>query len=251
MRNILLLGGTEEASSLAKRLSQQDNCHVVTSLAGRTVNPRALSGEVRVGGFGGVFGLVSYMKQASIDVIIDATHPFAAQMACNAEIAANLMGVPRLKLLRPEWKQVAGDRWIVLSTLKEAATVVKNLAKEQRLSCVFLTTGYQGLEHFKCIERPHFLVRLVDQKSRLAAVPNFTVVNARGPFSVTQELSLYKKYKVQALVSKNSGAKAVYAKIIAARLLQLPVIMVDRPKMPEGNLCKTVDAAIAWLGETS
>ena len=246
---MLILGGTQEAVALAKRLTDEGDYQVVTSLAGRTSRPTKRPGEVRIGGFGGVDGLAAYITEASIDVIIDATHPFAAQMAGNAALASERTGRPRIKLLRAPWRESPGDRWTIVSSFESAAKAVSTLMMPPR-SRVFLATGYQGIGVFQSLS-VQFLVRLVDPKPALDAVSNFTVIIDRGPFTEDNEQALFERYAVQAVVSKNSGGKGTYAKIAAARRLNLPVIMIDRPPIPEGPVCSTIETVIRWLGETS
>ena len=69
----------------------------------------------------------------------------------------------------------------------------------------------------------------------------------RGPFSLQSERSLLQEYKIGAIVSKNSGGDATYAKIIAARELGITVVMVQRPPVPEGEKVADVKSVLAWL----
>ena len=62
-----------------------------------------------------------------------------------------------------------------------------------------------------------------------------------------QERQLLRDYQIQAIVSKNSGGGATYAKVIAARELGLPIIMVQRPASPDGEKVTSIDEAIVWL----
>ena len=143
-QTLLILGGTGEARLLAERLCARSSLRVITSLAGRTSTPEALQGEVRVGGFGGAEGLARYLEDEGIDLMVDATHPFAARMARNAAEAASLTGVPLITLMRPAWQPVAGDNWQITSGMAEAATL---LGPEPRR--VFLAIGRQEVQMFR------------------------------------------------------------------------------------------------------
>src|SRR5580704_2403196 len=111
MRRILILGGTTEARRLAERLADRRDLAVTLSLAGRTANPATQPVPVRIGGFGGAQGLAAHLAAERVDVLIDATHPYAASISANAAQASALSGVPLLGLRRPPWVAVAGDRW--------------------------------------------------------------------------------------------------------------------------------------------
>ena len=255
MRKLLLLGGTAEAVQLANRvgaLSAQIRC--VTSLAGRTRNPRKVMGEVRVGGFGGTRGLTQYIAGEQIDLLVDATHPFAAQMALHASIAAKAAKIDHVKLLRPAWVACKGDHWLSVNSTQEAASVLQQSTLSD-CNKVFLTTGYQGIEVFQSLSDHEFLVRLVDHREQVANSANFQLLTDRGPFDVDAEVALMKRHRIKCVVSKNSGGEATYAKIEAARRLALPVIMIRRPAPPPGLVVDTVAAVMHWLeshlGETS
>jgi precorrin-6A/cobalt-precorrin-6A reductase len=237
----LVLGGSTEASELARRLSGGP-FDVVTSFAGRTRERVQPAGAVRVGGFGGVAGLARYLESERIDVLVDATHAFAAHMPYNAAAACDRVGVPRLRLCRPPWRAVDGDRWHPVRDLDHAAGTIVRLGAQR----VFLTTGRQELGPFVPLTEVWFLVRAIEAPER-ALPPRSRVVLARGPFDEDAEHALLVEHGIDAVVAKNSGGTATVAKLAAARRLDLPVVMVERPPQPGGHRAETVDEAIAWL----
>jgi precorrin-6A/cobalt-precorrin-6A reductase len=242
MTRVLILGGTGEAAQLAAQAAQLQGVEVITSLAGRTRRPVAPSGRVRIGGFGGDAGLVDYMRAQRIDLLIDATHPFAAHISFNAANAAHICGLPHLLLMRPPWEPMAGDRWIAVEGIAEAVSILPNVAHR-----VFLTTGRQDLAAFAPLTDLWFLMRMVDPPIPDTPVPPGTLVLERGPFTLEDERELLKTYVIGVIVSKNSGGDATYAKIRAARELTLPVVMVQRPPTPAGERVAGVEEALAWL----
>lgn len=241
-RRLLVLGGTREALDLARRTTADPGLHVITSLAGRTRTPAAIPGELRVGGFGGTGGLARYLCEAAIDLVIDATHPFASTMAGNAAQACEAASVPRLKLLRPPWRAVEGDRWIEVPDMAAAAAALPGLAER-----VFLTTGRRDLAAFAALADTWFLVRLIEPPEEPLPLTRHQLILARGPFAEDDETALLSEHRIQAVVAKNSGGALTYAKIAAARRLALPVVMVRRPEAPAGTTVKDVDAASTWL----
>lgn len=238
---VLLLGGTSEASALARALDARPGVAVTTSFAGRTSAPTAAAGATRVGGFGGAEGLTAHLRRERVDVLIDATHPFAAHMRWHAAAAADEVGIPRLRVERPAWQPGPGDRWVEVADLDAAAQAVADGGYRR----VFLSTGRTELAPFARCTAVWFLVRSVEPPDGLP-LADAEVVLARGPFTVEGEVALLRHHGVDAVVTKNSGADATAAKLAAARRLGLPVVMVERPPSPPGPLVTSVDEALAW-----
>ena len=242
-KRLLILGGTGDAAELAARASQIAEIEVVSSLAGRTQQPfTPKTGTVRIGGFGGAAGLAAFLVDRPIDLLIDATHPFAAQISANAAVAAAECNVPYLMLVRPAWERVEGDRWIDVASHSEAARAL--LGRSRR---VFLTIGRQELAAFAGLDAIWFLMRAIDPPALNTPIPNGKLLLARGPFSLEEERQLLLEYQIDTIVSKNSGGGATYAKIVAARELGIPVVMVQRPPIADVEQVADVEGAIAWL----
>jgi len=239
---ILILGGTAEARMLAERLSARPGLALTLSLAGRTRQPAPQPVSVRVGGFGGAAGLADYLASERIDVLIDATHPYAAQISANAAAAAVSADVTLLALHRPAWQQVAGDRWIEAADVAEAVRHLGNTPQR-----VFVALGRKDLVPFSAAPQHHYLVRSVDPVNPPLPLPHCSYVTGRGPFTEADDRKLLSDFRADAVVSKNSGGAATYGKIAAARALGLTVVMVRRPALPEVASANTIDDVIAWL----
>ncbi|RVX46755.1 precorrin-6A/cobalt-precorrin-6A reductase [Nonomuraea polychroma] len=239
MRRVLILGGTAEARALAAELAVR-GVHVVSSLAGRVSNPRLPVGEVREGGFGGPDGLAAWLAAERIDAVVDATHPFAARMTASAAQASARTGVPLLVLRRPGWREGPGDAWQRVASLHEAAAWLPSPAR------VFLTTGRRSLPVFTGLPGVWLLARSVDPPE--PPVPdNVHVLLDRGPYTVEGERAIIREHRLDVLVTKDSGGRMTTAKLVAARELGLPVIMVNRPPLPTGvRLVETIEEAAAW-----
>ncbi|WP_433367899.1 cobalt-precorrin-6A reductase [Actinoplanes sp. CA-142083] len=234
---VLILGGTAEGRALAAALS---GYQVISSLAGRTRTPLLPPGEVRIGGFGGVEGLATFLLERRIDVLVDATHPFAESISANAAAAASATGVPLLVLRRPGWTPQAGDDWRRVPDLAQAAALLPHLGHR-----VFLTTGRQGIAAFAGLDECWFLARSVEPPEPPMPA-RLEVLLDRGPFTVDGELRLLHDHRIDVLVSKDSGGSD--AKLVAARELGIPVVLVDRPAPPPAAITvATVEEAVAWL----
>jgi precorrin-6A/cobalt-precorrin-6A reductase len=241
MNRILILGGTGDAAKVIAQVAQLPNVEVIASLAGRTPKPNIPAvGQVRMGGFGGVAGLVDFLQTECVDLLVDATHPFAAQISHNTAAAAATCHLPRVLFNRPGWEKQADDRWIEVADHAAAAAILPRLATR-----IFLTIGRQELKAFADLKQLWFLMRMITPPD--PPIPPGEVILQQGPFAIAAEKQLMQAYQVGAIVSKNSGGNATYAKIIAARELELPVVMIPRPTLPEGDVVEDVAAAVAWV----
>ncbi|MCF6273788.1 MAG: cobalt-precorrin-6A reductase [Rhodobacteraceae bacterium] len=228
--NALILGGTTEARQLAKALG----AHGILSLAGTTKNP--LGTPARTGGFGGASGLSHYLHAHGISTLIDASHPFAEKISQNAALAAARTGVPFLRLSRPPWPDRNG--WQKVSDLPAAAAALPADAR------VFLSVGSRSLTPFFGRSDIWFLTRSIEAPPR--TLHGKTILQ-RPPFSLAGERALLEAHHITHLVSKNSGGSATRAKLDAARLLGIPVIMVNRPQLPAVFEVATVAEALNWV----
>lgn len=218
---ILILGGTSEARELAGRLVALGH-HVTTSLAGRTRAPMLPEGELRVGKFGGVPGLVGYLKMMRIDRLVDATHPYAGLISINAVAAAKQSGVPLVRYMRPAWVEPAGAEWVHVATLEAAAEALPPMAM------VMVTSGHEGLEVLLERDDCRFLVRLIEEPE-IDLPRHARLIIGRPPYDLDHERALFRREGITHLVTKNSGGEATAAKLVAARELGVEVIMVERP----------------------
>jgi precorrin-6A/cobalt-precorrin-6A reductase len=239
---LLILGGTAEASALAAAVAGRADVEAILSLAGRTQRPAPSPVPTRIGGFGGADRLRAYLKAERIDALIDATHPFAAQMSRHAAEACEATRVPLLAFTRPPWERRDGDRWIDVETMDEAAHA---LGREPRN--VFLTQGRLQLGAFDVAPQHRYLVRAIERPMEIDALPRHRLILARGPFRLADEEALMRDENIAFVVSKNSGGAATYAKIEAARNLGVAVVMVRRPARPVVEQTTRLEQVLAWL----
>jgi len=243
-KRLLILGGTGEAAHLATQAIDTFGTalDVISSLAGRVNTPRPLPGRVRVGGFGGRDGLVRYIKAEKIDLLIDATHPFATAISANAHGACDQTGTPRLVLVRPHWPTLPHDAGIEVDDLVAAAQALPKLGTR-----AFLSFGQGGIEAFSHLSDTAFVVRLIDAPEKPLALPHATVTTGRPPFTVEGEKALFKSHGIDVLVSKNSGGTAVPAKITAALELEIPTVLITRPPTEPGPHADSIEQALGWI----
>ncbi|KPA21884.1 Precorrin-6A reductase [Shimia sp. SK013] len=240
MTKLLILGGTTEASLLARAVAGQ-GVGAVFSYAGRVDAPKAQPITTRVGGFGGVDGFANYIRQHNITHVVDATHPFAAQMSWNAFLASESVGVPLVALTRPAWVAQKGDDWEHVADIDGAVTALNGSARR-----VLLALGKQNVPAFSAQPQHHYVLRLVDEPKVAPDLPHHTVVVSRGPFDLAGDQALMRKHRVDLVVCKNSGGVGAEAKLVAARELRVPVVMINRPKVPPRREMATIKAVLDW-----
>jgi precorrin-6A/cobalt-precorrin-6A reductase len=238
----LILGGTGDANQLAAQIARA-KVDAIYSYAGRTQIPLGHDVPTRIGGFGGARGLADFIREARITHVIDATHPFAADMSRHAVDACAAARVPLIALERAPWTQVPGDRWSEVRDLDAAVA-----ALPEAHTRVFLAIGRQHIASFAAKPQHAYTLRFVDTPGETLPFPDAEVVVSRGPFTRDGDLELMRARNIAWLVARNSGGIGARAKIDAARELDLPVIMIARPELPDRPRTESVDEVMAWLG---
>jgi precorrin-6A/cobalt-precorrin-6A reductase len=236
-RRILILGGTSDAIALARALSAA-GYDIITSLAGVTENPKLPEGQTRVGGFGGEEGLFDYLRNENIMLVADATHPFAAQISTHGFSAARRAGIKYIRLEREAWVPLANDHWIDVADFAQAEAALPKSAR------VLLTIGRKEILPFIARSDLSGIARMIEPPADNLP-SHWNLVLARPPFELETELELLKQNNITHLVTKNAGGKLTSAKLIAAREIGIPVIMIARPDKPETGVFRSPQALLA------
>jgi precorrin-6A/cobalt-precorrin-6A reductase len=241
MMRALILGGIADASLLAAEIARA-GIDAVYSYGGRTRAPADQPLPTRIGGFGGVSGLADYIRRNGITHVIDATHPFAAEISRNAVEACAQTGTPLIALERAPWTRAPGDAWIEIGDVAAAVAALPEAPTR-----VFLAIGRQHIAPFAARPQHAYTLRFVDPPE--APLPFAAdVIVSRGPFTFDGELEMMRARGIAWIVARNSGGDGARAKIDAARRLGLPVIMISRPKLPERPRVESVAEVMRWLG---
>lgn len=236
-----MLGGTTEASALAEALAARED-HAVLSYAGRVARPRAQPIAVRVGGFGGVDGLVRYLREQRVTHLVDATHPFAGQMSAHAVAAARTAGVPLVALTRPGWTAGEGDRWRRVADIDAAVAALEGGPRR-----VMLALGRMHVGAFAAQPQHFYLLRFVEAGGAAPSLPHHHLVIDRGPFDAAGDRALMEAHGIDLVVAKDAGGTGASAKLEAARALGLPVMLIDRPAVPARHEVQDVAAVLRWI----
>ena len=240
-KRCLILGGAADARELAALLVAQ-SIHTITSLAGVTATPLLPVGRVRIGGFGGVDGIIAFCGDEAINLIADATHPFAARISANAHAAAARLGIRYVRLERPAWQAGPGDRWIDAEDTSAAAAALAPGAR------ALLTVGRKDLEPFFARSDVNGIVRSIEPPA--PPPPNWQVLQQRPPFTIDHELGLMRAHAITIVVTKNAGGEQTSAKLMAARRLEIPVVMIARPAKPDAEVVDNAAGMVRMIAAT-
>lgn len=236
----LVLAGTHEARVICDALAAKQ-VPALASLAGATRRPATLAIETRIGGFGGASGFRTFLNEQGIRWVIDATHPFASQMTKTAAQVCAQIKTPHVIVQRPGWEPVDDDNWHFVDRVAQLNALIEHGAT------VFLGTGRQVLPEYHSLTERKLLCRVIDEPTQPFPFEGGAYLVGRPPFSVQEEVELFKKHKVDWLVVKNSGGSGGISKLIAARILGLPVAMLNRPNVPDACVVTDTDQALNWL----
>jgi precorrin-6A/cobalt-precorrin-6A reductase len=242
MMRALILGGTGEANRLADAAARL-RLDAIYSYAGRTESPAPQSLPTRIGGFGGTDGLADYIRTERITHLVDATHPFAAEISRNAVAACAATGAALIALERPPWRRSPADNWIEVEDVAAAAAALPD-----QHARVFLAIGRQHLAPFAAKPQHAYTLRLADAPDEALPLREASIIVSRGPFALAGDLDLIRSRGIEWIVARNAGGSGAFAKIEAARQLCLPVVMIGRPALPERRATENIDDVLAFLG---
>lgn len=237
---MLVLGGAAEARAVARGVGALRGWRVTVSLAQADRLAGEFSVVPRLGGFGGASGFQDFLRTQQINAVLDATHPFAAQISARTARICAAMGLPHAQVLRSGWSSAPGDNWQFVPDEAAACALV------HRSERVFATTGRATLRGYRDFPGARLFLR------RLGAVTpvpfDFVeLVPGQGPFTVSEEQETFCALNIDRLIVKNSGGTTSRTKLDAARALGLPVVLIERPKPAAELVLKDVSAALKWV----
>ncbi len=238
-KKFLIIGGTQEGNLLAKYL-ENHNINYVISYLGivRKVNKKKFN--KRIGGFGGESGIKQYIKSNNITHVIDCSHPFSETISRNTFEACNFLNIPIVKYTRKPWYKKKGDIWTKLKNFQECLDLLKCPPKR-----IFLSIGRKNLHIFKPASHHFFLLRFIENINT-SFFPNQKYLISSGPHKVNEEKRILEKYKIESIITKNSGGSS-YSKITAARELKIPVLIISRPKSIKMKIFYDFHRLTKWI----
>ncbi|MBQ6296462.1 MAG: cobalt-precorrin-6A reductase [Selenomonadaceae bacterium] len=248
---IFLIAGTEDGRKLAEFLSRK-NFDVTASVvsdygrklletcAGIKINDKPLDRD----------DLEKILREEQFNFLVDASHPYAKNISANAIAAAQ---AAQIVYIRYERAEVAFDyeKIFHVDSYEEAAIKAAELGKN-----IFLTTGSRNLKIFVDLLKDCNLTarilptaEVLTQCEALSLTPK-NIIAMQGPFTTELNVELFKHAKAEVIVTKNSGQiGGADTKLEAAKILNLPVVMINRPKIIYPNLATTFNDVLKLLEE--
>ena len=241
MKNILILGGTTEARQLGSML-KANKLKATISFSGVIPNITEQSIPKICGGFGGAKGLAEYLSKKNITHLVDATHPFSTNISENAIIAAKSTGVHFVALERKQWSEELGDKWMKVKDFDGAKQIITG-----QFQRVFLAIGRKEIGHFSEYTQHFYLLRVIDSSPVNFGPPKSQIIIDKGPFTFENDKKLLLKYNITKIITKNSGGVGARAKIDAARDLQIPIVMIERPEIHSRKAIHDTELVFDWI----
>ncbi|MFC0270560.1 precorrin-6A reductase [Metabacillus herbersteinensis] len=236
---ILVLAGTSDARALAL-LIQKEGFDVIT-----TVVTENAANEMRRCGLNVQVGrltdsqIANFIQTNNIQLVVDASHPFAEEASKNAISGAKQAGVPYIRYER-ESQTFSEEKCTFVSSYEEAAQIAA-----EKKGVIMLTTGSKTLQIFaeklNGVEDTRMIARMLPRQDNMEkcedlGIPQKNIVAIQGPFTKEFDRALYKQFGVTLMVTKESGkVGSVDEKLQAARELGIETIIIRRPKIDYGK----------------
>lgn len=231
---IFLIAGTEDGRKLAKFLSDK-NFKVTASVVseyGRKILEQYANIEINDKKLNAV-ELEEILRAGNFEILVDASHPYAENISENAITACEKANIFYIRYERPE-VEINYKNIYRVENYKQAAEISAKLGKN-----IFLTTGSRNLKKFiECdaVKNCNITARILPTAEVLAEVEKFlspkNIIAMQGKFSVELNVELFKHTQAEVIVTKNSGEiGGADTKILAAEILNLPVVLIERPKI--------------------
>ncbi|MCR3955534.1 MAG: precorrin-6A reductase [Gudongella sp.] len=222
---IWVIGGTSEAREF---INLFENREILIVTVATEDGRRILSeGNILTGRLD-YHDMVSFIRENTIRVLVDLSHPYAVEVSNNAEMAAAAEGIPYLGFSRSktEWVKEA----IYLDSFDSCMDKVREME-----GTFFFTTGVKTLPDFERIRgNNRFVHRIIPSQESLGICTENNVsledtVALLGPFSRELNTALFKEYSVDYVVMKDSGTRGgTMEKLLACRDLGIVPLVIGR-----------------------
>ena len=173
--------------------------------------------------------------QEKPEMVLDATHPYAAEVTVNIRTACENTQTAYYRVLREAGEHE--DRAVYVDSVQAAADYL-----DQTQGNVLLTTGSKELAKFA--ELPDYKNRVY---ARVLPLPGVIAscaelgfdaahtIGMQGPFSMDMNVAMLQSFHAEWMVTKESGRNGGFEeKIEAAKKAGVRVVLIGRPKEEEG-----------------
>lgn len=234
------MAGTSDAVKIIKNLSQYSEIEIIattTTKYGGELAVDAGADETIIGhlGFHEISDLLDLNK---IEVLIDATHPFAAEATLNAVRSANKSNIKYIRFERPPTPIPNSELVFQVNSFEEASKMAMEITEQDKR--IMHLAGVSTLPHMLRWNSPKKIIARVlpvtnsIKKCLELEIPVKNIIAMQGTFSKEFNTSLLREFKIGLQVTKESGETGgTKSKLDAAIGLKIPTIIVKRPVIIE------------------
>lgn len=228
---ILVLGGTSDSLIICRRLNEIGKFYKVsvTTAYGATLALQYTS-QVLTGTLD-LETMVQLIFNEQVEVIIDATHPYAVEVSKTAIKASEITGIQYIRYERASLlDQVSYKKLYKVQSLSEACQVAAKLGNR-----IFLSTGSKNLEaYWQALGNKTLIVRVLPTSEVLKTCEKIgfqvgQIIGMKGPFTKELNAAMYEAYEIDLVITKESGQEGGFLeKIEACKKLDINVIVIER-----------------------
>ncbi len=207
-------------------------------------------------------GFERYILRKKIDIIIDATHPFAVNITRVVVACSQKNNIPFAIFTRPAWhkdfsikrdtsvkcnrhKNLKNSTYASWKSYKNIDDIVIDLLGSR--GNIFIAVGSSHAEKFSLLSSQNPQITVIARMINTTYISGIVPIFARGPFSYKSEVALFKKHNFKALVCKNSGGDSGFNKIRVALKNRIPIYMLERPDINLVNNFSTAQDIFKFL----
>ena len=250
---ILLIGGTSDTAPIATGLANAGFRILVSTATDIPLDTGSHPRIARRCGFLDASGWSALIREHGFELVVDAAHPFATGVHALIRQEASKAGVPCIAYERPAGGY-AGKTGVIRTTGHDkAAAIACRLGKP-----ILLTTGTKDLLPYVRESRrtgAFLIVRVLPHPPSIeaclvAGIPRHCIVAARGPFSVTDNREIIRRFGAGVLITKDSGPSGgVPEKMLAARRESCIIVLIERPQPATGATFDSIPRLIDFIAE--
>lgn len=241
---LLLLAGTSEAKALATLLSSSRKLDVIASLHQDARLPRDLDVPTRFGAFEDIHEFRDFILHEKVSGILDVSHPFSVDVSQQAFALSKEFNLPLMRLERAAWIPSKEDNWTFVDDEVDVHNYLEDCLK------IMTFTGRVSIGKFSNIENSYIYNRILQNTDEDFPLPNGEHVFGWPPFTIADEVELFQRLEIDAIVLRNVGGKNGFSKLEAARRLGIKVIMINRPTVKAPKPLANLKAALSWIDRT-
>lgn len=249
---ILILGGTKDSTNIIEYIKGRYDVYILT-----TTTTQYGAKLARESGSDEVIArpllkdeIIEIIKKENIDLLIDATHPFAAHITATSVSIADELKMPYIRFERPSinLENIDTSHIHYVNSFDEAGKLIADEFVEGNILHFAGANTMEDVLKYVSVDRFYPRILKVEssiEKCEKLGVDPSHIIPMKGAASLDENLELIEKYDACAMITKESGEiGGVIEKIEAANQKNIAVIMIQRPKIDglnKNNIVSNLD----------